>query len=168
MLATCVLQLYDTPWLKRKWTIDEIYVDEDNPDRLYVLKAFEPQNVTSQDVSDIASSGSDLHIKNKTIFALNVALLEIHFGCPLQDFETNEDGNDQMTEYKIAKRLTREIQEDEWARFAGVVTHCMYPRPEGTDYSLANNKFRKRFMENVVIPLKEDLKDIGGKPKYAS
>lgn len=48
-------------------------------------------------------------VKNRTLFALTVALLELTYGAPLSARQTAEDCNDIFTQYRLASRLTAKI-----------------------------------------------------------
>lgn len=160
-LASGVLQLYDTPWLHDHWTINDIYIDPDKGnDHLYVMRTFDtaacPQHKTPASRAD-----DQLMVKNRMLFALAVALLELTYGAPLSVHQTAEDLNDAFTPYRIADRLTKKVQEDELPRFASVVGKCMSPSPQGCyDFSFANDGFRRRFFQEVVLPLKDDYEEL--------
>ncbi|KAF2672437.1 hypothetical protein BT63DRAFT_422895 [Microthyrium microscopicum] len=155
-LASGVLQLYNTPWLRDRWTADDIYVDT-TAHQLYVVKTFDP---TAVDQQHISTSDDELLVKNRTLFALGVALLELTYGAPLSTLQTPEDLNDAFTQYRAATRLTKKMQADELPRFASAVGKCIYPTAEGCDFSFGNEAFRRRFFEEVVLPLKEDYEEL--------
>ncbi|KAF7136982.1 hypothetical protein CNMCM5793_006733 [Aspergillus hiratsukae] len=155
-LAFGVLQLYDTPWIRESWTIDDIYVDSSQGiEHLYVLKAFEtssPQSAIGNARTDL-----DLFVRNRTLFALGVALLELTYGAPLSARKADEDLNDVVTQ---VLHLTSRIKDDELPRFARAVFRCIHPAPEGFEFSLADEGFRRRFVQEVVVPLKKDYDEL--------
>jgi hypothetical protein len=83
-----------------------------------------------------------------------VALVELTYGAPLAMLQLPEDLNDSFTQYRVATRLTKKIQDDELPRFASAVGKCIYPIAEGCDFSFTNEGCRRRFFEDVILPLK--------------
>lgn len=154
-LAAGVLQLYDTPWLRDSWTVDDIYMDlSEDVDHLYVVNNFD-EHSSQQQLPDSYTSNLDC-VRNRTLFALGIALLELTFGAPLSAQQTAEDLNDALTLQRIVWRLAKKVQKDEFPRFAGAVFKCIHPDAEGFEFSLANQSFRRRFFQEVVLPLKND------------
>lgn len=112
-------------------------------------------------------------IRNKTIYSLGVALLELANGQPLIQCQTDEDLNDEgspdaLTPYKTVDRLLRELQEDEKeSNFMLAVDYCLNPRAAGSGlgignkaFSLTNEKFRQCFFDDVVVRLQEDYEAV--------
>ena len=133
-------------------------LDEGN-DHLYVIRAFDPV-LPNQQQAPPSFVGDQLVVKNRSLFALGVALLELSYGAPLSTRRTAEDLEDDFTQYRTASRLTKKIQSDELPRFASVVGKCMYPTPENCDFSFANEGFRRRYFQEVVLPLREDYREL--------
>lgn len=112
-------------------------------------------------------------IRNKTVYSLGVALLELANGQPLAQCQTDEDLNkeqssDELTPYKTVHRLLRELQEDEGeSNFMSAVDYCLNPRADGSGpgignkaFSLTNEKFRRCFFDTVVVRLQEDYEAV--------
>lgn len=141
--------------------MDDIYVecDKDN-DHIYIMRTFDLAAGTQQQAP--ASPVDDqLVVKNRTLFALAVALLELTYGAPLSAHQTAEDLNGTFPHYRVAHRLAKKVQGDELPRFASVVCKCMFPTPRGgCDFSFANEDFRRAFFHDVVLPLKEDYEEL--------
>ncbi|KKY28944.1 hypothetical protein UCDDS831_g00029 [Diplodia seriata] len=112
------------------------------------------------------STSADVCVKNHALFFLTIALLELTYGAPLTTHKTPADLDDAYTPYRIAERLTRQIQDDELPKFASVVGKCMYPTPESTDFSLQNEAVRKRFWSEVILPLREDWEELVTDPQH--
>ncbi|PCG89169.1 Hypothetical protein PENO1_106200 [Penicillium occitanis (nom. inval.)] len=158
-LASGVLQLYDTPWLRDNWTLDDIYMDsKEGVDYLYVLRLFDEYGSESGDYTDTLDC-----VRNRTLFALGVALLELTYGAPLSAQQTAADLNDALTPHRIVGRLLKKIEYDELPQFARAVFKCINPDAEGFEFSLANQRFRRRFFQEVVLPLKKDYDEL---PRY--
>ncbi|OKL55592.1 hypothetical protein UA08_09132 [Talaromyces atroroseus] len=158
-LASGVLQLYDTPWLRDNWTLYDIYIDSSQGvDYLYVLRMFDECSL-QQHLPGRRPSALDC-VRNRTLFALGVALLELTYGAPLSAQKTEEDLNDALTPHRIVWRLTKKIEHDELPQFARAVFKCIHPDAEGFEFSLANQGFRRRFFQEVVLPLKNDYDEL--------
>jgi hypothetical protein len=100
-------------------------------------------------------------IKNATILALGIALLEISHGKRLNAFETPDDLDSQgnrtpWTDYLIADRLVESIHTRELPNFANAARRCVHCNFEGAVYSLKNDDFRERFYQGVIVPLQQD------------
>lgn len=109
----------------------------------------------------------DFFIKNRTVYSLGIALLELANGQSLSDCQTGQDlGADKkadgLTLYRTVDRLLQELYEDEKeSNFVLAVDCCINPRPPSDgaysgNFSLANEKFRQRFFDDVVVRLQED------------
>jgi hypothetical protein len=139
--------------------MNDIYLDSGKEtNALYVVKDFS----LAANVAGLAlgSATDGLLVKNRALFALGVALMELTYGAPMSDLQSAEDLNDAYTQYRAATRLAKKIQEDELPRFASVVGKCIYPTPEGCDFSFANEAFRRRFFQDVVMPLRADYDEL--------
>ena len=167
-LASGLLQLYDTSWLPEAWTLDDIYMEPGNLNNIYIKQTFHlnrsfkpPQRQKTLDTFGIEV------VKNKSVFSLAVALLELTYNRPLASFRTDRDLNDGLTSYRIATRLTEKLHDHEPERFRSIVYHCMNPRcgPTQYDFSFSNEGFRRQFITDVLLPLKQDVNTLtGGAP----
>jgi len=145
--------------------MNDIYLESGKEtDALYVVKDFSftatIAEATEAAKAALRPAANGLLVKNRTLFALGVALMELTYGAPLSDLQSAEDLNDAYTQYRAATRLAKKIQGDELPRFASVVGKCIYPTPEGCDFSFANEAFRRRFFQDVVMPLRADYEEL--------
>jgi hypothetical protein len=124
-------------------------------DYLYVLRIFDEYSSQSG-----SYTGNLYCVNNRTLFALGVALLELTYGAPLSSQQTAEDLNDALTPHRTALRLVEKIKYDELPQFARAVYKCIHPDAEDCEFSLANQRFRRRFFQEVVLPLKEDYDEL--------
>ncbi|KAL1630613.1 hypothetical protein SLS54_000484 [Diplodia seriata] len=164
-LAAGILQTYDTAWLDTHLNSSDIHVDPQSH-TLYVIKEFTHQGPGACAPTQQRPAQADVCVKNHALFFLTIALLELTYGAPLTTHRTPADLDDVYTPYRIAERLTRQIQDDELPKFASVVGKCMYPTPEGTDFSLQNEAVRKRFWSEVILPLREDWEELVTDPQH--
>jgi hypothetical protein len=160
MLANAVLRLHDTPWLSETWDMRDVCIINLNRNshatEPYLSKKFS----TTSNVAALHRSNPRV-IKNATIFALGVALLEISHGKRLSAYEAPDDldkeGNRTIwTEYLVADRLVENIHTRELPNFANAARRCVHCNFEATVYDLNNEDFRERFYQGVIVPLQKD------------
>ncbi|KAF1954594.1 hypothetical protein CC80DRAFT_595012 [Byssothecium circinans] len=158
-LASAVIQLFDTSWLRQSWTLDDVYVNRnDNDCQVYIPIWFDGRTRTHR-----TSAAMPVFVKNQVVFALGVALLELTYGKEIEFFAKEEDldCNKQphaLTQYIIADRLTKEVQETETPRFARAIAKCICPASDTYDFDLSNEGYRNRFYADVLQPLEQDYK----------
>ncbi|GME37337.1 hypothetical protein BT63DRAFT_422895 [Neofusicoccum parvum] len=164
-LASGIIQVYNTPWLQDSWSSSDIHVDLQTT-TLYVIKNFSPTIPDPHSSTAHQNNPQDnLLVKNRALFSLTIALLELTYGAPLSSHKTPADLDDAYTPYRIAERLTKKVQDDELPRFASVVGRCMYPTPEGAcEFSFSNEGVRKRFWKEIVTPLQQDWEELVAPP----
>ncbi|KAF2422208.1 hypothetical protein EJ08DRAFT_483600 [Tothia fuscella] len=164
ILATSVLQLHTTPWLEDGlWKEDVRFVrtkmKTQSAPYAYIQKRFE--SVSSNGTSPRRYSSSNPTIRNDTIFALGVSLIELSLGRTLRSFAEEQDlGPDgqpnEVTDLSIARRLlTERIQPSEGERYANAVNRCIHCLFDGINPSLEDDAFRHAFYQGAVVPLKE-------------
>jgi hypothetical protein len=90
-VATTVLELHHTPWLRERWTLDDILIHinsgEDLRDRVYVSKVF-PEPFDFQ----LAKQDEDHPgVRNVTLFALGIVLIELCLGQTLESMRNQYD-----------------------------------------------------------------------------
>ena len=100
-------------------------------------------------------------VKNETVFALGVALLELSYGQSLLSLQTpdnlNEQGmEDSMTEMSIATRLADSIHEREMDNYAKAVLRCVRCSFDTFSCDFQDRGFREKFFNGVVAPLRAD------------
>ncbi|KAK4208982.1 hypothetical protein QBC37DRAFT_451409 [Rhypophila decipiens] len=162
-LATSLLLLYDTPWLPDQyWTLDDVYMDPEDPTRLYRRQVF------SRDKAPTDSNGNGMGmVDNQNMFCLAVALLELTFGQPLANFQPRHStgSDDRLVQLITAKRLMKNIRKHEEERFTSVLIKCMNPpssSPTEYDFSFGNEAFRRQYIRDVLLPLYQDVKALSG------
>lgn len=161
-LASAVLQLHDTPWLSKSWNMKDILFINHNTKATsplgqpYVSKVFTPTRCSQ----DSTISRSRCFTKNEIVFALGIALLELSHGKPISSFTTADDldqGNETIyTEYSIANRLTKTIDQREFINYAQATLRCVTCNFGTFTNDLNNDDFRERFYQGVILPLQQD------------
>jgi hypothetical protein len=157
-LANAVVQLHDTPWLGETWSTSDICLLSNTRDSLVAEQPYVSSLFPS---TPLVQNKRFRAIKNATIFALGVALLEISHGRQLNTFETPDDLDAQgnrtaWTDYLIADRLVDDVHKRELPNFASAAQRCVHCNFESSVYSLHDDGFRERFYQGVIAPLKKD------------
>jgi hypothetical protein len=164
ILASSVLQLHKTPWLDDDWDIDNIYFVERpgivSYDQPFVSPGLHTSVTTS---ADTLPQRHARMIRNKPLFALGVALIELWYGESLSDLHEVDDGPQHpielqsrlLTRFNTADRLADELADDAGTRYSDAVRRCIR-----CDFSLQVNDFedvhfQKAVFQGVVAKLKE-------------
>jgi hypothetical protein len=166
-LASSVLQLRETPWLEENWSKDDILFikrsDQTMYDQPFVSSGFNRSTLPAATAS--ASSFMNRIIRNQTLYALGLALIELWYNKPLTDLHRPEDGPpetgdpriDLMTEWNIADRLVDELYTDAGAKYSDAVRRCIRCDFDRRASSLEDVAFQKAVYHGVVSQLKENF-----------
>ncbi|KAH7092482.1 hypothetical protein FB567DRAFT_614473 [Paraphoma chrysanthemicola] len=160
-LANAVMQLHDTPWLGETWTSNDICMLSYNnkgtsmTEEPYVWKNFKSISKACPPIK------KNPFVRNATIFALGVTLLEISYGRRLETFQTPDDLDDNgnrtpLTDCSIAYRLVETVHHRELPNFANAARRCVHCSFDVVVHSLKDDDLRERFYQGVVVPLRQD------------
>lgn len=165
-LAFAVAHLHNTPWLSENWGTQDIYffasgieISSISGPRVYVSKS---SSATSSS-QESAQSSSAHTVRNKRVFALGLALLELSYGKPILSFQTADDlhaqeGELSVVKESIANRLVFEIGNRESPNYAKAVTRCITGEFNCSETSSFDNKeFWECFHKGVIGPLQADF-----------
>lgn len=158
-LAASVLQLHQTPWLSERWSTHDILFLEGSTGP-HISRSFQ----ASAPPTDAADPPKSLPIvRNQTIFALGVILIELCLGTSLASLRTDEDvsPDEQLTDYMTARRLISEVYDEGGGRYGDAVRRCVHCEFDQRKASLDVEAFRTSFFQGVVVPLEEDCMDFG-------
>ncbi|KAH8663385.1 hypothetical protein BGZ60DRAFT_529662 [Tricladium varicosporioides] len=159
-LAASVLQLHKTAWLSENWSTDDIYFLEGSPGP-HISRSFSHQ-ASSHMTSDTTTQPKPLPIvRNKTLFALGIILIELCLGSPLSTLQLPEDitPNQQLTDFMTARRLITDVYDEGGGRYGDAVRRCVHCEFDQRLASLDVEAFRGCFYQGVVVPLEEDWRD---------
>lgn len=175
-LASSVLQLDGTLWLKRQWRSGDILflpfedqkasalrIDYARP---YVSWKISLEDENTALVAD-ASRDTVVHsIPSEVLFVLGIALTELCFGQNIYDMRIQEDVDTtdiMMTNFNTASRLIDKVYTESGSRYGDVVRRCLKCPPDVRDASLDNERFQEAVFGSIVTPLRQDFEDfIGG------
>jgi len=165
-LASSVLQLHDTPWLPRSWDTKDIFIMKGHSGTPILSQFYVSQTFTSAAAARAAITRQRL-VKNETVFALGVALLELAYGAPIISFVEEEDLNeegreDSMTKVSVATRLAHHLNMRESDNYARAVLRCVKCNFDTFAFDFDDAEFREKFYEGVVVPLQDDFEYVTG------
>lgn len=174
-IAWGVLLLCDTPWLTNPWLNKEditLIIDEDvhsGPSNRLVTYptlayTFQSQTITLDKAkAEPSNSFQGNQIRNKTLYALGIILIELGLGKPFESFraEARADGleasGSPQDDYVIANSIIdNQILERELSMsYANAVQRCIqciFLGSESTQ-NFSHASFKKQFYAGVVAPL---------------
>ncbi|KAF2176892.1 hypothetical protein K469DRAFT_605562 [Zopfia rhizophila CBS 207.26] len=165
-LASSVLQLHETPWLDENWGKDNIFFIKRSDKTMYahpfVSRHFNLSNQPS--TKSIPASMSRI-IRNQTLYALGISLIELWYGKPLSELHRPDDGPqgtgdpriDLMTEWNTADRLVDELYSEAGAKYSDAVRRCIRCDFDRRSSCLEDTTFQRDVYQGVVAPLKENF-----------
>lgn len=165
-LAASVLYLSNTPWLKERWSTEDVLVLPSQGQKAAARCAYISRPFSSPSFIRANTTPSEPRptVRNEATFALGVALIELSLGKPLDSFVTPQDldPNGQrlpVTDFMVARRLVHNVENNEGQRYTDVVDRCIWGRFDGLEPDLGNEKFGQSFYEDAVVVLNEVLQD---------
>ncbi|KAF2728681.1 hypothetical protein EJ04DRAFT_581165 [Polyplosphaeria fusca] len=165
-LASSVLQLHETPWLEENWGKDDIFFikrsNETVFDHSFVSQHFNRKPNISRTKSQ---SCMGRIIRNYTLYALGISLIELWHNKPLHELHRPEDGPremgnaqmDSMTEWNTAERLVDELYNEAGAKYSDAVRRCIRCQFDHRTNSLDDLAFQRDVYDGVVARLKENF-----------
>lgn len=174
-LASSVLQLHKTPWLKEVWSKSDIFFVQNDEQsstiiitKPFVSKAFQsPVCKMSARVSTDPYTNPAPDVRNQTIFSLGIVLIELWFGQTLETLRIPEDLGanntpNQLTDFATARRLTEEIYNEAGEWYGDAVRRCIYCEFDQRNTSLEAEGMKEAVFSGVVSPLHENLTSFCG------
>lgn len=163
ILASSVLQLHETAWLEDDWGIDNIYFVERAGSTSYDQPFVSRRLGLGQETLSAVSKCRARMIRNRPLFALGVALIELWHSESLSNLHESEDGEQDsqdmqsrsLTMFNTADRVAGEIAQDAGTRYSDAVQRCIRCDFNLSVSSLADVKFQKAVYQGVVNKLQE-------------
>jgi len=156
--ASSLLKLYDTPWLPGALTSENIFfaVRDQSPNYEYafLMVGTDPGFNTTSPPPEPGI------IRNPTLLALGILLIEISFGKTIEALRVPEEdlaAGDLLSNYVTARRLLSEIYQM-GSNYGSAVRRCIdgeFERIQKLD--LNDEGFQEEFYRGVVALLEEDL-----------
>ena len=173
-LASSVLQLDGTLWLKRQWRSGDILflpledqkssapkVDYARP---YVSWNISPDDTNTALIADESRTTVAHRIPSEVLFVLGITLTELCFGQNIYDMRIEEDieTSEIMTNFNTASRLIDYVYSESGSRYGDVVRRCLKCPPDVRNATLDNEEFQEAVFESIVTPLRQDFEDFNG------
>lgn len=162
-VASSVLQLYKTPWLREYWDKNDIMINGDCitnvREQVYVSKSFPAE------IAENSTESRMFPLRNVTLFALGIVLIELCLGQPLETLRVPEDPLDSngkanvLTNWSTANRMTEAVYSEAGTRYGDAVRRCLHCDFDQRSTNLENDAFRQAVYDGVVAPLEDDVKD---------
>ncbi len=167
ILASSVLQLDGTSWLKTGWSSVDIffhYKDGQISEHTYPYLAWQRCCDT-----DVASSFESLSVTNPMIqsdvlLALGLTLVELCWGRTLANMRKQEDkdASETASRLKTAMRLRHGVYDEMGIPYGDVVRRCLLQSFDVRELSLDIEEVQQMVLDHVVTPLVDDLKNFNG------
>lgn len=167
-LALGTLRLHDTPWLGKRWDRYDITLMMQNgkilADHPFVSTSL--QNATAAQgskQSKCSSITSCAGVRNETLFALGVVLIELCLEKPFEQLSAPEDLNPGGTkhaasDFLTATRLLDSVYDRAGGKYGDAVRRCILCEFDHRKPSLDDDSFCKSVYDNVVMVLEEDVR----------
>ncbi|KAJ4369654.1 hypothetical protein N0V83_005416 [Neocucurbitaria cava] len=164
-LASSVLQLHETKWLEDDWGKDNIFFVK-RPGKTVYDQPFVSQHFNHTTPISTTAKGNVMSriIRNQTLYALGVALIELWYGKTLSELHNDADGPhntgdtqmDLMTEYNTADRLVDDLYSEAGGKYSDAVRRCIRCDFDRRASSLEDTQFQTAVYQGVVAQLKEN------------
>ena len=170
-LASSILELDGTSWLKPTWSSKDILFHEKTnqaSDSQYSYPYISWKLCrTDENVADYMhdTSPNDYHaFRSETLFALGLTLVELCFGSRLADLHIAEDGDPSgmTTHISTAFRLCNSVYYEMGTLYGDAVRRCLYQPFDVRDMSPDNEEFQQKVLDDIVTPLNDDLLNFNG------
>lgn len=176
-LASSVLQLDGTSWLKQQWRSGDIIflpIEGQKPATIkmdyshpYVSwKVFSGDETTNM-VIDREQAPVIRQIRNKDLFALGITLIELSLKQNLSEMRIPEDiqPTETATNFNTATRLVDDVYSESGNRYGDVVQRCLtcpFNLRNLRDFGFDNEEFQEAVFDHILTPLRQDFEDFNG------
>ena len=172
-LASSVLQLDGTSWLKPQWSSDDIFFhvktnQANDPSYSYPYLSWKLCMTEGEMTSSFDSLlRGNFVIRSEVLFALGLTLIELCFGKTLGEMHVPEDGdpNDAATEVRTAHRLCNSVYSEMGTSYGDAVRRCLHQPFDVRDMSLDNEEVQQKVFDSIVTPLNDDLTNFNGQSR---
>lgn len=150
VLSWSVLQLYQTPW-HSLCPEDIHFLLPDAYDEAFVSRDLSWRHEHSEPPSPF--------IRNETLTALGILLIELCLGRPIEDCGKQSSI---LEKFVLASRLLDQVYQEAGLRYESAVRRCLYCDFDHRKPDLNDAAFCEVFYAGVVQPLEEDLRNFRG------
>lgn len=164
-VASSILQLQRTPWLRDDWTKEDLSLCKDctdeNKQHVLISKAF-----SATELTDSTRQAKVFGLpRNKALFALGIFLIELCLGEAFESLRSPQDPLDAnghtniLTDLSAADRLTKHIYGEVGDRYGDVVRRCIHCDFNQRSVNLEDDNFRQAVYEGVIVPLQANARE---------
>ena len=173
ILASSVLQLDQTSWLKNQWKASDIYFHYRDEDGVLTSRPTFPSPHVACRLSD-SNRGPDYtdkpllpkaqQARSEALLTLGLALVELCFGRTLERMQMPEDVNENeyLTRVNTAMRKSDEVYSEIGGQYGDVVRRCLYCSFDVRKAILEDEVFEQNVYDHVVNPLVEAIEVFDG------
>ena len=170
-LASSILQLDGTSWLKRIWKSGDILflLEEDQHSKVPCIDVTNPYvswNLFPEDVEPDQTAKVAQRVPCDLLAVLGITLTELCFGRKISQMRSEEDvdpsRSEVMTDFNTAIRLLHHVYKESGGKYGDVVRRCLKCPPDVREASLDNEEFQAAVFDLIVMPLKEDFEVFTG------
>lgn len=170
VLASSVIQLGDTQWMRKFWTSGDIMVPQLADSQLADLRPNETYPYLSWELTSPSSRIDDPDdmckesCRSRVVFALGLTLVELCLGWRLAELRTEEDTRATRLETKRATaiRLLDRIHQEEGEEYRYIVEKCVMLQFRTETWLMDDERFQKSMFFDVVEPLEDILARLPG------
>ena len=170
VLASSVIQLGDTQWMRNFWTSADIMIPQLADSQLADLRPNETYPYLSWELTSPLSRSDDTFemskesCRSRVVFALGLTLVELCLGWRLAELRTEEDTRATPLETKRATaiRLLDRIYLEEGEEYRYIVEQCVMLQFRTENWLMDDEKFQKAIFFDVVEPLEDILARLPG------
>jgi hypothetical protein len=162
-VASSFLQLRATPWLCGSWRANNVlFINETTAnaidfDKPYIRQTYSssPQPQNPPQASTVDSDTDD----NCSFLNLGIMLLEIFFREPIDSRRLQADSgpSQSFSDLQTVRRWVQQDKEEMPIGFYKAVSFCISCFAS-TNVDLQDNSFRQTVVDQVIVPLKDELK----------
>ena len=118
----------------------------------------------------MAQAPLNCQIRNESLFALGITLIELSLKQSISELRIPEDGppTDTMTKLNTASRLVDDVYCESGDRYGDVVQNCLncpFNLRKLRDYDLDNEEFEELVFHDIFTPLRKGFEDFEGRSR---
>ena len=168
-LASSVLQLDGTLWLKSEWSSDDIFFHlkkglSRNMEFSHPYLSWQPCCKVETSSHEQENNLSSSLIRSNVLLALGLTLIELCFGRTLEEMRSSEDEDSTQAavRFKTGIRLHRRVEIEMGVPYGEVVRRCLFQPFDVRDLRLDVEEVQQKILDDIVTPLVEGLNNFDG------
>ena len=167
-LASSVLQLDGTSWLKSEWSSGDIFYLKKGLSKSieysHPYLSWQPCCKTETLKHEQSNSLSNPLIRCSVLFALGLTLIELCFGKTLEKMRKAEDEgpNEAEVRFNTGMRLHRRVEEKLGVPYGEVVRRCLFQPFDFPELRIDVEEVQQKVWDDIVTPLVEYLNHFDG------